>query len=194
MPSNIVIGTISAGGAVVNYTSPTATDIVDATPTVACVPPSGSTFPIGTTTVTCTATDDSGNSASATFTITVDLYSASFKAPIDGPSVLNVAKAGRVIPVKVEVFKNGVENTLGPVTILVNKLDSCTSNTEDTLETYAAAGSSNQGNLFRWDAASGFWIYNLDTSAQGMTAGNCYRGNVYLDGTLAGYFLIKLAK
>jgi len=124
----------------------------------------------------------------------VDLYSASFKAPIDGPSVLNVAKAGRVIPVKVEVFKNGVENKSGPVTILVNKLDSCASNTEDALETYAAAGSSNQGNLFRWEATSDLWIYNLDTSAPGMTAGSCYRGNVYLGSNLAGYFLIKLAK
>ena len=38
---------------------------------VACTPPSGSTFPIGNTEVLCTAIDDAGNSASASFTVTV---------------------------------------------------------------------------------------------------------------------------
>ncbi len=38
---------------------------------VVCVPPSGSFFPRGTTLVTCTATDGSGNQASCTFPVTV---------------------------------------------------------------------------------------------------------------------------
>src|SRR4029078_5294871 len=37
-----------------------------------CSPASGSTFPKGTTTVTCTATDSSGNNGSCTFTVTVN--------------------------------------------------------------------------------------------------------------------------
>ena len=49
----------------------TAVDIIDATPTIACTPPSGATFPLGTTTVSCTATDDSGNTSTTTFTVTV---------------------------------------------------------------------------------------------------------------------------
>lgn len=49
----------------------TATDLVDTNPLVACVPPSGSSFPAGTTTVDCTATDAVGNAASAAFTVTV---------------------------------------------------------------------------------------------------------------------------
>src|SRR5262249_27601607 len=36
-----------------------------------CSPASGSTFPIGSTTVTCTATDLAGNSTTKTFTVTV---------------------------------------------------------------------------------------------------------------------------
>jgi len=36
-----------------------------------CTPPSGTFFPIGTTKVTCTATDSSGNTASASFDVTV---------------------------------------------------------------------------------------------------------------------------
>jgi hypothetical protein len=70
VPGPIVVNAKSPAGRVVNFTA-TATDNVDPTPTVVCVPPSGSTFPIGTTTVTCTATDDSGNSTSASFTIHV---------------------------------------------------------------------------------------------------------------------------
>jgi HYR domain-containing protein len=36
-----------------------------------CAPASGTTFPIGTTTVTCTATDTHGNTSSASFTVHV---------------------------------------------------------------------------------------------------------------------------
>ena len=61
----------SCTGAVVTYTSPTATDNCDATPTVVCVPASGSTFPVGTTPVICTATDDCGNSSMCSFNVTV---------------------------------------------------------------------------------------------------------------------------
>ncbi|WP_318618939.1 HYR domain-containing protein [Priestia megaterium] len=39
--------------------------------TTSCSPPSGSFFPIGTTPVTCTATDAVGNTATCSFTITV---------------------------------------------------------------------------------------------------------------------------
>src|SRR4030095_4604501 len=39
--------------------------------TVVCNPPSGSCFPVGTTTVTCTATDASSNTATCSFTVTV---------------------------------------------------------------------------------------------------------------------------
>ncbi len=50
----------------------TATDDRDPNPTIACDPPSGSTFSKGTTTVTCTATDAGGNvSEPCSFTVTV---------------------------------------------------------------------------------------------------------------------------
>jgi hypothetical protein len=38
---------------------------------VTCLPPSGSFFALGTTTVTCTATDVANNVTTATFTVTV---------------------------------------------------------------------------------------------------------------------------
>ena len=58
-----------AGSATVNFTA-TALDNCPGV-TVVCVPPSGSIFPVGTTSVTCTATDTSGNTATCSFTVTV---------------------------------------------------------------------------------------------------------------------------
>lgn len=43
--------------------SPTATDNVDSSVTVVYTPPSGSTFPLGTTTVEANAQDAAGNNA-----------------------------------------------------------------------------------------------------------------------------------
>lgn len=57
--------------AVVTYPPPTASDICSDV-TVQCTPASGSTFPKGTTTVTCTATDESNNMASCEFDVTVN--------------------------------------------------------------------------------------------------------------------------
>ncbi len=62
----------SAPGEPVSFTV-TAEDDHDLSPDVVCTPPSGSTFPRGTTLVTCTATDASGNEASCQFTVTVAL-------------------------------------------------------------------------------------------------------------------------
>jgi len=60
----------ATGPTAVNYPPPTAADNCPGVST-ACNPPSGSTFPLGTTTVTCIATDMSANTASCNFTVTV---------------------------------------------------------------------------------------------------------------------------
>src|SRR5205807_8571471 len=60
-----------SGSAIVNYPPPTVTDN-DPQATATCDHPSGSSFPVGTTTVTCTATDRAGNtSPSCSFDVTV---------------------------------------------------------------------------------------------------------------------------
>jgi hypothetical protein len=71
MPSDQVIEATSSAGAAASWTDPTATDLgtVDS---VSCVPASGDSFPFGETTVTCTATDKSGNDSSDTFKVTVE--------------------------------------------------------------------------------------------------------------------------
>lgn len=71
VPADLTVAATSAAGAVVTFSSPTASDLVDGARTVTCMPASGSTFPLGTTTVTCTASDTRGHSSTATFTVTV---------------------------------------------------------------------------------------------------------------------------
>lgn len=56
----------SAEGALVSYSAPFTLDNVDGMGVASCEPASGSLFAIGTTTVTCTAADAVGNSASPT--------------------------------------------------------------------------------------------------------------------------------
>jgi len=60
-----------ATGAVVRYTLPTATDVVDGGRPVACAPASGALFAVGATVVTCRAGDKAGNTAAGRFTVTV---------------------------------------------------------------------------------------------------------------------------
>ena len=70
VPANIAVDATSPSGTVVTY-AVTANDAVDPSPVVSCAPASGSTFPVGTNTVTCTATDSSGNSTTESFSVTV---------------------------------------------------------------------------------------------------------------------------
>lgn len=57
-------------GAIISYSPATASDDVGVTSGPTCTPASGSTFPIGTTTITCSASDAAGNLRSASFTVT----------------------------------------------------------------------------------------------------------------------------
>ncbi len=82
-PDEVTVNATSPSGEIVTY-EVTASDDTDPNPTVVCDPPSGSTFPIGTAVVSCTATDVSGNQATASFQVRVkgaaeqlaDLYNA----------------------------------------------------------------------------------------------------------------------
>src|SRR5262249_9472311 len=60
----------TGGCATVNFATPAATDNCPGV-VVTCLPPSGSCMPTGSTTVTCTATDAAGNTASCSFSVTV---------------------------------------------------------------------------------------------------------------------------
>lgn len=128
VPSNMTVNATSTLGAVVTYSATaTATDDVTAVPIVTCMPASGSTFVLGTTTVSCFAQDLPGINLSLpqSFTVTVvrpfrysGFYSPVNMDEISNPlgangegTVVNSVNGGRNVPLKFEVFENGVEIT-----------------------------------------------------------------------------------
>ena len=71
VPDDIVIETDNENGATANF-NPQAIDNIDELITPSCNYSSGSVFPIGTTEVTCTATDSAGNTSSNSFNVIIE--------------------------------------------------------------------------------------------------------------------------
>jgi HYR domain-containing protein len=108
----------SPAGATVSYpnaTLPTGCPGV----TVSCSPPSNSTFPIGVTTVTCTASDSSGNRGSCSFTVSVT-------APA-GPSISSVFRDGKHLRILGERFAGGAKILFDGATFSKTIFESTTS-------------------------------------------------------------------
>jgi hypothetical protein len=76
MPDHLIVSAMTPAGAIVEYVLPTATDPVDGDLDVSCTPPPGSWMPVGHTTVTCSATNSAGETASASFGVSVQAYQA----------------------------------------------------------------------------------------------------------------------
>ena len=134
LPAPSPVEATSASGAVVTFTAPTATDTIDTTPTVTCSPASGSAFLLGNTTVTCTATDDAGNtSAPGAFTVTVQdttpptvtvnsLATADTTPPLSGTIADNTATATATISVTVNGQTYAATNNNGAWTLADNAI------------------------------------------------------------------------
>lgn len=71
LPSEVTVAASGSTGAAVTWLA-TATDLVDVDLPVTCDPAPG-VFPVGTTPVSCSATDAAGNTATGTFDVTVEL-------------------------------------------------------------------------------------------------------------------------
>jgi hypothetical protein len=161
--NNLTVTAPSSSGAVATF-NPTATDDVDGNVPVLCAPASGSIFPLGTTTVTCTATDGAGNMASGNFTVAVTYAWSGFLQPInqDGSSVF---KLGSTIAVKFQLtgVSSGVQNATAKFSYV--KISNKVVNGAMKSSTTAAPTT---GDLFRYDGTSQY-IYNWGT--KGLTAG-----------------------
>jgi len=72
LPAPIIVTATGPGGAVVNYTAGASDSGGSGIASSSFVPPSGSLFPIGMTTVNANATDHAGNTASSMFSVTVN--------------------------------------------------------------------------------------------------------------------------
>jgi hypothetical protein len=127
----------------VTYSPATATDNCAVAGSISYSKASGSTFSVGTTTVTASATDIHGNTGSATFTVTVLYNFTGFFSPVGNIPTLNAANAGKAIPVKFSLSGNKGLNifaTGNPYSVSFN----CNSNDPgtDITETVNAGGSS----------------------------------------------------
>lgn len=162
-------------GATLDYALPTASDIVDAAPAVDCAPASGDHVPVGTTTVTCTARDASGNEMAASFDVDVRHVPATaadawWLEPV-GDGGTFVATRGRALPVKVRLFVGGVERRDGIARLGIRP----------------CAGGAPVTHPLSW--AGGRWNVTLDT---GRIAEACSTVEASIDGAVAGSFTLEL--
>jgi ELWxxDGT repeat protein len=95
-PANITQEATSSGGAVVTFALPTVTDAGSAKPVVTTSRASGTTFPLGTTTVTALATDQAGNVGTCSFSVLVRASTAPFVI-CTGATVEQTSAAGAVV-------------------------------------------------------------------------------------------------
>ena len=140
--------------AVVTYTLPIATDLVDGNVTVSCLPASGASFTVGTTAVNCNSTDHAGNRSASNFNVIVSYGFSGFYRPVDNLPTMNVVKAGSAIPVKfslggdqgLNIFASGY-----PASVTTG----CSAPATDAIEETVTAG----GSSLSYDAGSGQYIY-----------------------------------
>ena len=69
--SNLTVDPTGPSGATVSAYATAASDATSPPATIVCTPPAPHVFPMGTTTVSCTATDQAGNATTTTFTVHV---------------------------------------------------------------------------------------------------------------------------
>jgi hypothetical protein len=172
VPANITTNATSLSGAVVTYPAPTAVDEAgdSTTASVSCDHASGSTFPIGPTTVTCTASDsdDTNGPVSASFTVTITYVWSGFSQPIYDPAAgsttMRVFKAGSTIPVKfqLETASSGVVEAVSLPTFSVSPLQPCSAGAVDATAVYTATADTST--TYRWDSTAQQYIYNYKTS------------------------------
>ncbi len=144
LPANLTLEATSSAGAVATYTA-TADDNLEGSVPVSFSIPSGNVFPIGTTTVTATATDSGGNTATGTFTVTVrDTAGPTLNLPADitleadGPAgavATYTATASDTVNGDVPVtfsIPSGSTFALGTTTVTVTATDAAGNNATGT--------------------------------------------------------------
>jgi hypothetical protein len=160
----------------VTYPTPVVSDAVDTAPRIVYSVPSGSGFAAGTTIVTCTATDASGNSRSTTFTVTRDaLQFTGFLSPVGGAdstggsfaSPVRTFKMGSTVPVKFTASSGGSAVLTGAHKLQAVKYSGST--TAGTPIDATPQDAATTGNQFQLE--SGEWHFNLDTKTTGMSIG-----------------------
>jgi len=177
---------------VVNYTPPTANDAVYGPVDVECTPPSGEQFPLGTTEVTCNATDAAGNNATpTTFKVNVSYAWSNFLQPINVTGNQSIFKLGSTVPVKFQL--TGASSGITNGTFYLKHAYTGTGDNNGEMEAVATT-TGTTGTMFRY--SEGQYIYNWSTKGVVTKPGN-YELRVYTDSegkNLLGKVSIELKK
>jgi hypothetical protein len=147
-----------------------------------CVPASGTTFPVGTTTVGCTATDTRGYKSSKSFPVTVGYGFGGFFQPLNDPisstNPMSVFKGGSTIAVKFALtYANGTQISDAAAAAIATACGATvslaqTGGTALPVDEVVTSTTPNSGNCFRYDSTAHQFIFNLGTT--GLTTGAQY--------------------
>lgn len=162
VPGNQDLEATGPGGATASWTAPSASDAVDGSVAVTCDSTSGSTFSIGTTTVTCSASDSRNNSDSRSFTINVaDTTAPAITGTPDNAVIEATSAAGAThtwtAPTASDLVDGSRDVGCSPASGSTFALD------ETTTVTCSASDTRNN------TAESGFTVQVLDTTAPTLT-------------------------
>jgi hypothetical protein len=147
---------------------------------------------VGSHTMTATAKDNAGRTATATRSYTVKAWiTKGFYQPVDmtpanSPTVYNTVKGGSTVPLKFELFAGSeLTDTSAIKSLQATKVTCVSGATIDDIETVATGGTS-----LRYDSTGGQFIYNWKTPTG---AGSCYKVTVTAQdlSTITAYFKMK---
>ncbi len=164
-----------ADGASYDFGDPVPAATCSATDATSGVTPAGCTVTgggstVGSHTLTASAADNAGNTASSQRSYTVRAWTLDgFYRPVDMGGVLNTVKAGSTVPLKFNVTKGTTKLTADIGAVFTARKVDCTSGVEDALEEFATTGKTE----LRYDATGAQWIQNWATPLSGK--GYCYR-------------------
>jgi len=166
LPADIVTTAPGNSQKIVTY-SASATDVVDGPVAITCTPASGSSFPVGVTTVNCSATDANGNTAHGSFKVTVTYGFKGFFQPVDNLPTVNSVKAGSSVPLKFSLSGNQGMTIFAPGSPASATMTCGGSDPVDVVEEIATPGSSG----LSYDPTTDQYIYVWKTEKA--WAGTC---------------------
>lgn len=184
-PADVSLFSCSTTGRVVIFSPPTADDNNDGAPTMTCVPPSHSVFPIGTTVVTCTAEDDCGNRSQCSFRVSVALDVLPPAITCPGDIVVNTCDPRGVVVTwpEPEVTDNYIGNPqhsctphsgsvfpIGMTTVRCEAQDSCGNRSQCSFKVTVVADAEIPGTDTNGDGLSDIWQAHFN--AHGLAPGD----------------------
>lgn len=179
VPGNITVNATSNSQAMVTFAAATASDNFTSPVSATCDRVSGTSYPVGTATVTCAATDQAGNTTTRSFTITVRYDFTGFFQPIDMGGVYNTVKVGSAVPVKFRLGGHQGLNVFAAGSPSATTIPCSPTASIDEVEEVATSSTSS----LNYDATAGQYVYVWKTSTA-FRAGSCYQLTVrFVDGS-----------